>query len=188
MTLIHAPAGHVRGIVRGTKHAALRPVPIAFGHLKEVDDLALVPNVIAGGNDVNVQLKQLFSQRGRDAETGSGVLAIRNDKIDGLIADNAGQSVLDDVPSGPPEDIADEENPHGSAAVPAGIPQSSFDGNTQGSPRKSSATSVIKAFLLTAEPTPPSAENRNSRPGSASDSPRACCERERCPDTKDRYK
>ena len=51
VALIQTPARHIRWIVCGTQHAALRAVAVALGHLKKVNDLALVPDVVAGGDD-----------------------------------------------------------------------------------------------------------------------------------------
>ena len=86
------------------------------------------------------ELEQLFCQRRSDAETRSRVLPIGDDEIDGVVADNAGQAVFDDGASGPPENVADEENPHikeVSHRRPAGISQSfvKIDGNTRKSGR-----------------------------------------------------
>ena len=110
--LIHAPARHIRRIICRTQHAPLRAVPIAFGHLKEVDDLALVPNVIAGGDDIDIEFEQLFGERGRDAEAGGRVLAIGDDQVDHLIAHDARQFFFDDGAARPPKNVADEENSH----------------------------------------------------------------------------
>src|SRR5580704_1448217 len=95
---------------------------VALGHLKVIEDFALVPDVVAGGDHVDVQLEQLLRERGRDAETSRRVLPVGNDQVDGVIADNARQPVLDDSPSWPPENVANEENPHVT---------STFDGNTR---------------------------------------------------------
>src|ERR1700728_346223 len=110
--LVQAPAGHIRGIVCGAKHAALGAVAVAFGHLKKIDDFALIPDVVAGGDDINIQFEQFFRETGSDAETRRRVFTVGDDKIDGLVADNAGQLVLDDGASGTPEDVANEENSH----------------------------------------------------------------------------
>jgi len=59
--------------------------------------------VVTGGDDVDIQLKEFFGQRGSDAETRGRVFPVGNDEIDGLIADNAGQFVLDDGASRTPE-------------------------------------------------------------------------------------
>ena len=95
--------------------------------------------MIAGGDDVNIQFEEFFGERGSDAEAGGGIFAVGDDKIDELIADDAGQTVFDDGASGASEDVADEENAHderrnsmvtrgvGRAYSPAGGRQASLD-------------------------------------------------------------
>src|SRR5208282_441741 len=123
LSLVEAPAGHVGWIVGRAQNPACRSVAVAFDHLKVVDDFALVPDVVAGGDDVDIQLKQFFGERRRNAETGGRILAVGNDQVDGLIADNAGQPVFDDGAARTSENVADEENTHLSGAK--------LDGNTR---------------------------------------------------------
>jgi hypothetical protein len=59
---------------------------VALGHLEIIDDFALIPDVVAGGDDVDVEIEQFLSERGCDAEAGGRVLAVGNDEIDGVIA------------------------------------------------------------------------------------------------------
>src|SRR3981081_332743 len=112
LTLIQPPSRHVRRIIRGTKHAPRRTISVPLNHLEVVEDLALVPNVIAGSDDVNIEFEQLFGQRRRNAETRGRILSIRNDDINRLVADNSRQPILDDQPSRPSKNVADKENPH----------------------------------------------------------------------------
>jgi hypothetical protein len=105
-------------IVRRTQHPPSWPMPVALDHLKVVDDFALVPDVVPRGNHVDVEFEQLLGQRRSDPEASSRVLAIRDDQVDGVIADNPGQPILDNVASRSPEDVANEENSH---EIKAGI-------------------------------------------------------------------
>jgi hypothetical protein len=73
--------------------------------------------VIAGGDDVNAQLEQLFRERRSDAKSGSGIFPVGDDQINGVVAHEFWQAILDDRPSRPPEDVADEEYAH-EIAVP----------------------------------------------------------------------
>src|SRR6202035_1218344 len=104
LTLIQAPAGQIRGIIRGTKDAAGGAVTVGFNHLEVIQNFALVPDMVAGGDHMDVQLKQFLGESGRDAETGGRVLPVGDDEVDGLVADSARQPVFDDGASGASED------------------------------------------------------------------------------------
>src|SRR5262249_17190634 len=77
-----------------------------------IDDFALVPDVVAGGEDVDAEIEQIFCQRRSNSETGGGVLSVGEDKVNAVLANDSLQLVTDDGPAGPPEDIADEECAH----------------------------------------------------------------------------
>src|SRR2546427_1137102 len=49
-SLVNSPARHVRRIICRTQDSARHAVLIAIGHLEVINDFALVPNVIAGGD------------------------------------------------------------------------------------------------------------------------------------------
>jgi len=112
VTFIHAPAGHIRGVVCGTQHAALRAVTVAFDHLKVIENFALIPDMVAGGDDIDIQLEQFLGQRWSNSETGGRVLSVGDDEIDGVVANDAGKPIVDDGSSRPSENVADEENAH----------------------------------------------------------------------------
>ena len=63
---------------------------IAVRHLEVFDDLALVPDVIAGGHDVDPEIEQLVRELRSDAEPGGGIFAVGNDQIDGILLDEFG--------------------------------------------------------------------------------------------------
>src|SRR5579862_7740494 len=111
-SFVNARAGHVRGIIRRTQHAARRAVPVAFDQLKVVNDFALVPDVVPGGDYVNVEFKKLFRQRWSNSKTSGGILPIRDDQIDLVIANNPRQPIFNNIPPWSPEDIANEEYSH----------------------------------------------------------------------------
>ena len=48
----------------------------------------------------------------RDAKTGGRILSVRDHQIDGVVFNQAGQAVFDDVPSRPPKNVADKKNIH----------------------------------------------------------------------------
>ena len=57
-------------------------VAIALDHLKVVEDLSLVPDVIAGGDDVDIQFKKFLGESGSNAEASGGIFAVGDDEID----------------------------------------------------------------------------------------------------------
>src|SRR6266404_581166 len=54
-----APAGRAGGIVGGTQDALGVLLEVVGAELEVLDDLALVPNVVAGGEDVDAELEEL---------------------------------------------------------------------------------------------------------------------------------
>ena len=80
------------------------------GHVLE--DLFLVPDVVAGGDDVRAEVEELFGDGGRDAEASGGVFAVDDEEIDGVGFEDVGQMFADDVAAGGAEDVADKKNIH----------------------------------------------------------------------------
>ena len=68
---VPTPAGKFGWVIRRTQQAARRAVRIAIGHLEIVDDLALVPNVIARGKHVDAEFEEFLGDLSGDAEAGS---------------------------------------------------------------------------------------------------------------------
>src|ERR1700683_4297081 len=133
--LIEAPAGHIGGIVGRSQHAARGAVSIAFHHLKIIDDLALVPDVVAGSDYIDIQLEEFFGERGRYAEAGGGVFAVGDDEIDEVIAHDSRQAIFHNDSSGPSKDVTNKENAHSWA--------STSDPNTRKPVMRGAATFVV---------------------------------------------
>ena len=93
----------------GRRHAARgRPLPLA---LQVVDDLALVPDVIAGGEDVDAEVEKLVDDLRSDAEAAGGVFAVGDNQVDAvLLLTSRADARWTMVRPGPSEDVADEEN------------------------------------------------------------------------------
>ena len=67
---------------------------LAVGRLLHVfHDLALVPDVIAGGDDADPLLEEFFGDLRGDTKTSSSIFAIGNDEIDVMLVDNFGTDV-----------------------------------------------------------------------------------------------
>jgi len=85
---------------------------IAVRHLEVINDLALIPDVVSRGENVNSQVEKVFCQRTGNAKACRRVLAISDDQVDGLIFHDGREFLLHDVAARPSEDIANEENAH----------------------------------------------------------------------------
>src|SRR5207249_2802951 len=122
-----AAAGHAGRIVRGAEQARL--------DADVVERLALVPDVIARRHDVDAPLEQLIADLPRDAESRGRVLGVRDDEIDLVMLHDRGQSVPHEIASGPPHDVADEEELH-EMAIGTSRPRRSttFGSDTRSSP------------------------------------------------------
>ena len=112
LAFVHAPARKIRSVIRRPQQAAGGAVRIAVGRLKVVDDLALVPDVVAGGDDINAEIEQVFRERTGDTEATGRILPVGDDEINGAVFHQARQAVFDDVASGTSENVAYEENVH----------------------------------------------------------------------------
>lgn len=109
--LVHTESRRADGVVGRTQDAASAFVRVGRdGHVFE--DFALVPDVIAGGDDMRAQVEDLFGDGRGDAEASGGILAIDDEKVDGVGFDDVGEMLAYDVAAGGAKDIADEKNVH----------------------------------------------------------------------------
>ena len=103
LSLIPAEAGRAGGIVRRTQHAARQRGLIAVGGVHVLDDLALVPDVIAGGDDVDAEFEQLLGDLRSDAEAAGGVFAVGDGEIDAVLLLQFRQALVNDGAAGRPK-------------------------------------------------------------------------------------
>ena len=61
---------------------------------------------------INAEVEQIFRQAGCYAESGSGVLAIGENEVDAMFADEVFELVTNDGPPGTPKNIAYKEDAH----------------------------------------------------------------------------
>jgi hypothetical protein len=111
LALIHAEAGCADRIVGGAEDAAAADVGVG-GDSHVLEDLALIPDVVASGNDVGAEIEELFCDRGGDAEASGGVLSVDDEEVDGVGFEDVGKVFADDVAAGGAKDIADKKNVH----------------------------------------------------------------------------
>ena len=99
----HAPAGRV-GIVGGPQQARLAG--------EVIEQLALVPNVIAGSEDIEAQSEKFFGDRRRDTEASGGVFGIGDGQIDAIGLNDVLQVIGDNAAARGSKDIPNKENVH----------------------------------------------------------------------------
>jgi hypothetical protein len=109
--LVDAEAGGADGVVGGAEDAAAADVGVGGdGHVFE--DLALVPDVVAGSDDVGAEFEELFCDGGGDAEAAGGVFSVDDEEVDGVGFEDVGEVFADDVATGGSEDVADKKDVH----------------------------------------------------------------------------
>ena len=77
------------------------------------DDLALVPDMVAGGDDVDAGRVELCADFVGQAEAVRGVLGVDDDEVERKVAAQRGQVFEYDVAARPADDIAADKNVHG---------------------------------------------------------------------------
>jgi len=77
-----------------------------------VDDLALVPHVVAGGKDVGAEVEQVLGDRGREAESPGGIFRIHDDQIDLAFLDQVGHMFPDNASPRTTKNVPDKEYFH----------------------------------------------------------------------------
>ena len=76
------------------------------------DDLALVPDVVAGGDDVDAGGVELLADLVGDAEAMRRVLAVGDDEIEREVAAQPRHMLDDDVAPGAPDHVTAKKHPH----------------------------------------------------------------------------
>src|SRR5690606_1905122 len=114
----HDPAAARRLIdadpaARRSRRIVLRPEQPRIA-VDEADSLALVPHVVAGGDDIDAGGVELRADFLGDAEAGSRVLAVDDDEIEGELAAQPRQMLEHHLAAGPPHQITTEQHPHAS--------------------------------------------------------------------------
>jgi len=116
-SLVDAVAGQAVLQVGGAQDAASALMALFGSRLHVLDQLFLVPDVVAGGDDVGAKVEEFFSERGRDAEAAGGVFAVDDGEVDLVAFAHMRQMFADDPAPGTSEDITYEEDFHEEASV-----------------------------------------------------------------------
>jgi hypothetical protein len=72
-------------------------VAVGGDGLHVFDEFALVPDVVAGGDDVGAQVEEIFGEVWGDAEAASGVFAVDDGEIDLVALAYVGEVFADDL-------------------------------------------------------------------------------------------
>ena len=79
---------------------------------EQFHDFFLVPEVVAGRDDIHAGGKDFLGGPGRDAGAASGIFSVRNDEIEGVLFAEFWHEFLDGAPAGLPDDVTNEEKFH----------------------------------------------------------------------------
>ena len=111
LALIDTEARSANSVVGRAQDAAAANVGFGGdGHVLE--DLALVPDVVAGGDDMGAEVEEFFCDGGGDAEAAGGVFAVDDEEVDGVGFKDVRKVFADDVAPSGAENIADKEDIH----------------------------------------------------------------------------
>src|SRR5437868_4016097 len=83
-------------------------IEVVLRLLEELDELALIPNVIAGGENFDSKSQQLGCYGRRQAETGGSIFSVGDDQIDRALLDEIGNPFGDKVTARTAEDVTNE--------------------------------------------------------------------------------
>ena len=97
----HAAAGEFLDVVCRAQQARLAREVIV--------DFAFIPDVVAGGDDVDAVAEQILGKLGRDAETAGGVFAIGDREVDIFGGDDFLEVPRDEIPADGAENVTDKK-------------------------------------------------------------------------------
>jgi hypothetical protein len=88
-------------------------VAVGRDRLHVFDDLFLVPDVVAGGQDVSPEIEEFIGYRGCYAKSAGCILGIDDDEVDLTVFEHMGKVLADDAASGTSEYISYKKNVQG---------------------------------------------------------------------------
>jgi hypothetical protein len=81
-----------------------------WNRVEVVDQLALVPHMVAGGENIGAQVEELIGDLRGQAEASGGVFGVDDGEVDRVRLAHMADVLADDLSSRTAEDVADEEN------------------------------------------------------------------------------
>ena len=112
-SFIDAVAGNAGLEVGGAQDAAGAFVAVGGDRVEVVDQFALVPDVVAGGENVGAQVEDFLGNLRGDAEAAGGVFGVDDGEVDGVRLADVADVLADDFASRAAEDVADEKDVQG---------------------------------------------------------------------------
>ena len=109
-SLKNAVAGEAGREVGGAQNAARAFLAVGRRGGEIVEELALVPDVIAGGHAIGAEVEEVFGDVGGHAESAGGVFDIHDEQVDLVCFAHVADVFADDFASCAAEDVADEED------------------------------------------------------------------------------
>jgi hypothetical protein len=85
-------------------------VRVAVRHLEVFDDLAFIPDMIAGGHHIDAKIEKFLGERRSDSKSRCGILAIGDYQIDRVLLAKLGQAILNNVPPRAAKNVSNEKN------------------------------------------------------------------------------
>ena len=114
---VNAPAGNARLQIGWPQHAAPALVAPGGRSVHIVDQLALVPDVVAGGQNIRAQIEEVLGKLRRQAKAAGGVFGIDDGELDVVRRAQMADVLAHDPAPRAAEDVADEENVHGAPEI-----------------------------------------------------------------------
>ncbi len=108
-SLVDAVAGNAGLKVGRAKHAAGAVIAIGRDGVHVVDQVALVPDVVAGSEHVGAQVENLLGDLRGQAKASGGVFGVDDGEVDRVRLADVADVLADDLSSRAAEDVADEE-------------------------------------------------------------------------------
>ena len=99
-----------RDVIGGAQHAARAIVAVRRHGLHIFDNLAFVPDMVAGSEDVGALVEELVGDPRRYAKAAGRILSVDHHQVDLPLFDQGCEVLAYDAPSGVAKDITDKEN------------------------------------------------------------------------------
>src|SRR5208282_599506 len=114
--LVPPEARRSRRVVSWPQQTARERSFVAIGRVHVLDDLTLVPDVVAGSDDINAELEQFLGYLRCDAKAPSGILPVGDGELHAVQFLQLGQPFVDDGAPWTAENVSNEEYAQGAGS------------------------------------------------------------------------
>jgi len=111
LTFVDSVPWSAGDVVRGPDEAAWPLVTFGGHGLHVVDDLAFIPYVIAGGENVRAEVEEILGDGRGNTEAAGGIFRIDDDQVHAALGDDVREVLTNDTPASTAEDVAYKKNP-----------------------------------------------------------------------------